>query len=188
VRLDTNPIRRDLNLFYLVTGLRRDDGKSVLWEHVDFDAGTIHRPKPKGGVDRAFTVPVSTFVLELLRRRREENLLLFPDGDAGLVFPGRRLGGRIKPIHEARVQVYDEEGNKTRPLPSPHRLRHTFATAGHEAYLRELDLKILMNHAQPLGNVTHGYVRASVGHLRACVETVAAFLLEKAGVDPVTPR
>jgi integrase len=45
---------------------------------VDFEKGTIHRPKPKGGEDRAFTVPVSRAVLDILRRRREENAIIFP--------------------------------------------------------------------------------------------------------------
>src|SRR5690606_18310280 len=32
----SNPIRRDLWLFILFTGLRRDDAKSARWEHVTF--------------------------------------------------------------------------------------------------------------------------------------------------------
>ncbi|MGC6488295.1 MAG: tyrosine-type recombinase/integrase, partial [Planctomycetota bacterium] len=46
-----NPIRRDLQLFILFTGLRSTDAKTVRWDDVDFEAGTIHRPKPKGGED-----------------------------------------------------------------------------------------------------------------------------------------
>ena len=61
-------------------GVLPGDGKSrgryfrllVRWEHVDCEAGTIHRPKPKGGEDRAFTVPLSEEVLGILRRRREQ--------------------------------------------------------------------------------------------------------------------
>lgn len=75
-----NPVRRDLWLFILFTGLRRDDAKTLRWTNretgkpeVDFEAGTIHRAKPKGGTDRAFTVPVSGFVMDLLRRRKAEN-------------------------------------------------------------------------------------------------------------------
>lgn len=175
-----NHVRRDLQLFYLFTGLRRNDGKSIRWEHVDLDAGTIHRPKPKGGEDRAFTVPVSSFVLQILRRRRRENPMICPLGDGGFVFPGRPIGGEATHVSEAREQRWDENGKKLPSMPSPHRLRHTFATAGHEAYLRELDLKILMNHAQPRGDVTHGYIRVSVDHLRDCTEKITEFLLSKA--------
>lgn len=77
-----NPIRHDLQLFILLTGLRSTDAKTVRWEHIDFEAGTLHRPKPKGGEQRAFTVPVSQAVLDILRRRRDENAIIFPqDGD-----------------------------------------------------------------------------------------------------------
>ncbi len=68
-----NPVLRDLQLFYLFTGLRRNDGKSVRWEHLDLNAGTVFRPNPKGGARKAFTVPVCEFVLDILRRREEEN-------------------------------------------------------------------------------------------------------------------
>ena len=66
-------------------------------------------------------------------------------------------------------------------LPSPHRLRDTFATAGHEARLHPMDLKVLMNHSLPTGNVTEGYIRPSVEHLRDAAERVAEFLLERMG-------
>jgi hypothetical protein len=43
-----------------------------------------------------------------------------------------------------------------------------------------LDLKVLMNHALPAADdVTQGYIRPSVEHLRVSVEAIAAFLLGK---------
>lgn len=77
-----SPIRRDLWMFILFTGLRRDDAKNVRWEHVNVPAGTIHRPNPKGGMDRAFAVPLSRCVLDLLRNRRATHA-----PDQGWVFP-----------------------------------------------------------------------------------------------------
>ncbi len=46
-------LNRALQLFILLTGLRSTNAKTVRWEHVDFEKGTIHRPKPKGGDWRA---------------------------------------------------------------------------------------------------------------------------------------
>ena len=44
------------------------------------------------------------------------------------------------------------------------------------------DLKVLMNHALPSsGDVTVGYVRVSVEHLRESAEKITAFLLAKMG-------
>ena len=41
-----NPVRRDLQLFLLFTGLRSLDARTVRWEHLDCARGTLHRPKP----------------------------------------------------------------------------------------------------------------------------------------------
>jgi integrase len=173
-----NPIRRDLQRFILFTGLRATDAATVRWTEVDFEARTLHRPKPKGGEDRAFTVPVSETVLEVLRRRRDENHILYPD-DGGWVFPSTDIKGRVSHVAQAKEQRYDAMGKKVGYLPSPHRLRDTFATAGHEARLHPMDLKILMNHTLPAGDVTEGYIRPSVEHLRESAERIAAFLIER---------
>ena len=175
------PIRHDLQLFLLFTGLRSTDARTVRWEHVDFEKGTLHRPKPKGGEDRAFTVPVAEAVLDLLRRRRDENPLIYAD-DKGWVFPSTDMKGQVTHVRQARETGYDECGRKVRVLPSPHRLRDTFASAAHEARVHPLDLKVLMNHSLPAGDdVTEGYIRPSIEHLRGCVEQIATFLREKMG-------
>ncbi len=173
-----NPIRSDLQLFILFTGLRATDAKTVRWDEVDFNAGTVFRPKPKGGEAKAFTVPVSTAVLEILHRRSKENQLMYPN-DGGWVFPSRDIKGCVTHVAQPKEQRYDAMGRKVSHLPSPHRLRDTFATAGHEARLHPLDLKVLMNHALPAGDVTEGYIRPSVEHLRKSIEAVAQFLLSK---------
>jgi len=171
-----NPVRRDLQLCLLLTGLRSLDARTVRFEHVDFAAGTLHRPKPKGGEDRAFTVPICRSVLELFRRRREGN-----GTDDGWVFPARDRDGRTTHVIEAKEQR-TVDGRKTLYLPSPHRLRDTFATAAHEARLHPLDLKVLMNHALPAADdVTQGYIRPSIEHLAGCVEEVARFLEGRMG-------
>ena len=64
--------------------------------------------------------------------------------------------------------------------PSLHRLRDTFLTPAHGCDVRELSIQTLANHALPGGDVTEGYIRPDVEHLRACVEKVASFLLGKA--------
>ncbi len=59
-------------LVVLLTGLRRKDAATIRWDHVDFEARTLRRPNPKGGADRAFTIPLSRACLEILERRRAE--------------------------------------------------------------------------------------------------------------------
>ena len=75
--------------------------------------------------------------------------------------------------------------SKVRHLPSPHRLRDTFATAAHELGVHPFDLKTLLNHALPAADdVTQGYIRPSLEHLRRSVERVVAFLVERSDDPP----
>jgi integrase len=167
----SNPVRRELQLFLLFTGLRSLDARTVRWEHVDLERGTLHRPRPKGGEDRAFTVPLSSPALAALHRRRADR-----SDDAGWVFPTRDRAGRLTHVREPKEQRV-VAGRKVRHLPSPHRLRDTFASAAHEGGVHPLDLKVLLNHALPgTGDVTEGYIRPSEEHLRGSAEAIGAFL------------
>lgn len=180
-----NPIRRDLQLLMLFSGLRSHDAKTIRWEHVDMVRKTLHRPKPKGGVDRAFTIPLAEVVLGILRQRRRENDVLFPGSE--WVFPTRLRDGKVSHVAEAKelraAKTAANHETKVAVLPTPHRLRDTFITAAHECELKDLNIKTLVNHALPGGDVTQGYVRPDVEHLRACVEKVARFLLRRAGQE-----
>lgn len=170
-----NPVRRDLQYFVLFTGLRREDACTVRWEHVNLTdepillgkievpPGCIHRPKPKGGVDRAFTVPLSTPALEILKRRRRDNVQLVPD-DGGWAFPTRNMRGEVTCVQEMKEKPIEPFGK----IPSPHRLRDTFVTAASEAGLAGQEIKLLVNHTLPDSgeDVTDDYIRNSEEHLR----------------------
>lgn len=185
VKAIDNPVRRDINLLLLFTGLRNEDARTIRWEHIDFDKGTLHRPKPKGGTDRAFTIPLAAYVLAMLAKRKLDNVIQFGN-DKGWVFATFDAIGTVTHIVEARRTGYVEDAetgkmHKKTTAPTPHRLRDTFATACLEAGVGMLETKVLMNHSLPAGSVTEGYMRPSLEHLRAAAEKVAAFLLAKAG-------
>ncbi len=158
-------LRRDYLLFVALTGLRSEDAATVRYADADFESGTLHRPRPKGGEDRAFTIPIAEAALEIIRRRREAN------GTADYVFATKDLKGNVTPIVERR---WGKKGE------SPHRLRDTFITAALQVGIPLYEVKVLVNHRLPDGgDTTLGYSNPELEHLRAQVERVAAFLLGK---------
>lgn len=163
-----NPVRADLFLFIIFTGLRSTDAATVKWHDVNLKDRKLHRPSPKGGADRAFDVPLSDFLVEVLDRRKADNPILYGKA-CPWVFPAFDRHGKVSHVSELK------EGGQ----PSPHRLRDTFATAAHEAGIASLDIKILMNHALPQGDVTEDYMRPTLDHLRAQQERISKFLLDK---------
>lgn len=57
----TNPVKRDHLLLVLFTGLRRESAAQIRRDDVDVDNCKLHIPKPTGGEDRAFDVPLSDY-------------------------------------------------------------------------------------------------------------------------------
>jgi hypothetical protein len=89
------------------------------------------------------------------------------------VFPAFGRTGGVTHVSELK-----EEGQ-----PSPHRLRDTFATAAHESGVALLDTKTLMNHQLPGGDVTEGYMRPALEHLRRQHEKIVRHLQERMRVE-----
>ena len=111
----------------------------------------------------------------------------YENGDRGWAFPSVVTRGDQRVVeHLKEPKVYrdvvgaDGKRERVKYLPSPHRLRDSFLSAGFAVGVPMLALKVLANHTLPeAGDVTSGYVRPDVEALRAHVEAITAWLLER---------
>ena len=192
-----NPIRRDFYRFVLLTGLRSENARMLKWGYIDFKSGTVTSPDEIVKGDKGFRVPLSAHVLKMLGERKMDNSNRgYSTGDDGWVFPTRDTSGKVTYMQEAKQQAWAKDANgsrlkndKGKPykisyIPTPHRCRDTFiTTAMTVACVDAITVKALANHALPTGDVTVGYVRPPIEHLRAATEKITAAILGLAGVD-----
>lgn len=166
--LGLHPVRRDLHLFMVLTGMRRTSACEARASDLDLASGRLHVPKPKGGSTRAFDLPLSGPLTDLLGHRVEENPRLHRK--TPWLFPAESKSG-----HVAEVAQHELDGL------TGHALRHTFATLAVQAGVPLLELKYLLNHAA--SNVTMGYIHVGPEHLRKHQETASRYILEQLGLE-----
>ena len=161
-----NPIRRELHLFMLLSGLRRTDVLTARWANFDAARPSLRLPSPKGGEDRAFELPLSSAMLECLERVKEAGQTHDPEESKYWIFPAP--GGHVAEVKEEGRQKLSHTG---------HALRHSFRTLAAAAGVDRLRLKILMNHAID-DDVTDAYanVPALFASLRDAQEQISAFI------------
>lgn len=164
----SNTVRRDLHIFMLLTGMRRGAAVEARVEDFHPAEGHLHVPRPKGGPAKAFNLPLSSYLVEMLSARLAENRELF-----GVDCPW------LWPSHTSASGHVEEP--KEPGLPSPHVSRHTFISACHDAGLRETDIKLIVNHA--LEGAHGGYIHGSElgNRLRIAMEQATQHILRRIG-------
>ena len=169
-----NPIRREMHLFMLLTGLRRQDVLTAQWGSLDEKRKALRIPAPKGGEERAFDLPLSEPMLACLKRAKEAGNTFFPEQSQIWIFPAATG-------HVAEVK---EEG-KLKLSHTGHALRHSFRTLAAAAGIDRLRLKILMNHAVGR-DVTDDYanVPALYDSLMDAQRRISAFIISSMIADP----
>lgn len=167
-----HPVRREFHLFTLLSGSRPGALLQARLEHLNLRERVLHIPRPKGGADRAFDIPLSRPMIRCLIRAIRAGRMVYPDNDQAWVFAADSQDGHMVEHKESR-QVLFKWGND---------LRQTFRTMGQVAGLSEIDMHLLMNHSLP--GVNAGYItRAKLlnGHLRTSQEKLSRIIMEASG-------
>lgn len=133
-----NPIRRDMHVFGLLSGLRPGTLVSLRREWVNLSERAIVIPRMKSG--RSFALPLSGYMVDVVKRVMAAGDLLFPGSP--WLFPTRSNDGR----EVIATQVWKE---KTLPSETGHILRHTYRTVAQRAGIDRIDARLMLDHAVP---------------------------------------
>jgi integrase len=174
-----NPVRREFHLFTLLSGSRPTALQQIKPNHIDFRKRTLHLPKPKGGSERAFDIPLSREMILCLVRAIRFGREMYPLQAREWVFPADSESGHIAETKEDRDEL-SKWGND---------LRQTFRTIATAAGVSEFDAKLLMNHSIP--GVNAGYVtrhKLLEDHLRRQQEAISSAVVAALGTLPAKNR
>lgn len=138
-------------------------------EHASDDGLALHVPSPKGGAARAFDLPLSSALADLVAHRAAANPAI--NRRSQWLFPSDSRSG-----HVAEVQQPELDGL------TGHALRHAYASLALQAGTPLLELKFLLNHSASSGGVTMGYLHPSLDHLREHQEKASAYILDALGM------
>jgi integrase len=166
-----NPIRRDYFLWLAFTGSRRRESAALRWENVDFKNCSVHFAKTK---TVPFDLPLSNFLLELLKRRRDcmETEAVYGKDNPWL-FPAI---GKLGHIVEPKLTAKEEE--LFQQTWSPHVLRHTWISiAENKVTMPATHARLLVNHVVGKGDAHVGYIHADLEDLRRSQEMMSDYLL-----------
>jgi integrase len=159
-----NPIRREFHLMTLLSGSRPTALKKIKIEHIDLRRRIIHIPRPKGGANKAFDIPLSRAMVRCILRTMRLGRCLYPEQAVVWLFPADSAPGHIIEHKEDR-KVLSKWGND---------LRQSYRTLAQVAGVSELDVHLLMNHSLP--GVNAGYITRDAllgGHLRKQQERIS---------------
>ncbi len=159
-----NTTHRDYFLTLLLTGLRKEEARTLQWADVDFQARTltVHGTKNHS----SHTLPMGPYLASLLSARERLGPLVFTS-----------THGQIGNLRYSLEGIAKASGIKF----MIHDLRRTFATLAESLDIPSYALKRLMNH-KTQGDVTGGYLVITTERLRAPMEKIEDFVLKAAKV------
>jgi integrase len=167
-----NPIRHDFHLFTLLSASRPGALKEAKLAHLDLRRRVLHIPRPKGGADRAFDIPLSRQMINCLMRSIRFGRQMHAYAAEDWLFPADGADGHLAEQKEDRA-VLSKWGNE---------LRQTYRTVATPAGISDLDARMLMNHAVP--GVNSGYItrhKLLEDHLRRQQQVISDTIFSAVG-------
>ena len=166
---------RDFLLLCLFTGLRRNEATGLMWSEINFQEKTLTIPAGRIKTNKDLTLPMSTFVFDLLHRRS----VLLNDTENPYVFPGKKDGTHMGEPKALLKTIR----NQSKVSFIIHDLRRTFATTAERLDVSYYKIKNLLNHSVS-SDVTGGhYVQIDVEQLREPMQRIADYLIEHGNIN-----
>ena len=166
-------VARDFLLFTLLTGLRFGETRMLKWCYVDFELKVLNIPREITKSDRQHLLPLSDFLIQLLKRRHTYRYL------SEWVFPSTRL--KNKPI-SAGVGMVRRVQDKSKIKFTMHDLRRTFLTMGEKLDVPVYALKRLVNHSVS-NDMTGRYLVLDIDRIRVYMCRITDEFVKLLGVN-----
>jgi len=132
-----NPLRREMHLLSLLSGLRPGSAMSIQQDWFDLEGSAIRFPRMKSS--RAFDLPLSIQMIECVGRAQQISHSLYPNSN--WLFPTRTTDGKV-----THTKVVRE---KNMPRETGHILRHTHRTMAQHELINPINGKLLLDHKVP---------------------------------------
>lgn len=180
-----NPVRRDVYILGLLTGVRSEGIRNTRVEDFDPKTATLRVTHAKGS--KPYTIPLGPRAVALLEARIADNATRFEKhgGPRGWLFPGfkrarRLIGGKLRREVVAMPGARDRDKVTGDRLGVPlHDLRRTYNSIGKEVGVPLEVREALMNHTSRATNDVH-YSRPDwMGYLAGFQRRIEAALFER---------
>lgn len=168
---------QDYLFLLILTGFRRGEGETVLWENIDLKYGTITVKDTKNGED--LMLPMGDVLWHILRERRKRAINKY-------VFADRTGKTHISDRRVVRERVTEVSGVKF----TLHDLRRTFSSIANSLSIGGYTIKRLINHTfeDDSSDVTDGYVQVSFEDMRKAMNMIERVVISEDVRDIVLKR
>lgn len=170
-----NPLRREMHLIGLLTGLRPGTLVGLERAWIRFDVGAVVIPASAMKKRKEFHLPLSGHLVEIFRRALQISELMYPK--APFLFATRAKKDRSGPV----VATVSWQEKTELPNETGYVLRHMYSNAASAAYVQKPERMMLMGQRVAGLEGTYLNDRYLFDKLKAEQEKVTAYLLKELG-------